>query len=222
MGGESDAGLLVSNDEGVSLSSGESFSVGVLQVSDVEAVKMPLNVDDLGNSSDVVSTGDVGEVSGFVFEPLRDLVLFQVELDSVSFVDFGVGESDGPAVVSDDVGDFVGTNSLSLDLEEFVSGFSVLDLDEGETSLDVVEKTVVLASLGEGDGIHDADGELEVFSSFIIDFDPSLFILNDEVGLAGSEGYFQVVPALIHMYLRTMERGRHSLSLWGPWLGLVA
>ena len=222
MGGESDAGLLVSNDEGVSLSSGESFSVGVLQVSDVEAVKMPLNVDDLGNSSDVVSTGDVGEVSGFVFEPLRDLVLFQVELDSVSFVDFGVGESDGPAVVSDDVGDFVGTNSLSLDLEEFVSGFSVLDLDEGETSLDVVEKTVVLASLGEVDGVHDADGELEVFSSFIIDFDPSLFILNDEVGLAGSEGYFQVVPALIHMYLRTMERGRHSLSLWGPWLGLVA
>jgi hypothetical protein len=31
-----------------------------------------------------------------------------------------------------------------------------------------------------------------------------------------------VVPAWGRTYLRMMERGRHSLSLWGPWLGLVA
>jgi hypothetical protein len=31
-----------------------------------------------------------------------------------------------------------------------------------------------------------------------------------------------VIPAWGIKYLRMIERGRHSLSLWGPWLGLNA
>jgi hypothetical protein len=32
----------------------------------------------------------------------------------------------------------------------------------------------------------------------------------------------EMVSMLLKKYLRRMERGRHSLNLWGPWLGLVA
>lgn len=220
--GKGDHGLLVSNDEHVSFSSGEGLSVGVLQVNNVEATEVSLDVQNLGDSADVVSAGDVGEVSGFIAEPLEDLVVLEVESDGISLVDFGVGEPDGSSVVSDDVGDLVGSNCFASDLEEFGFGFSFFDLGQGEPAFDVEEESVVFVGFGDGDDVHESDGESGVSSGFIINSDASFLILKDDVGFAASEGDLEVVPACCWEYLRMMERGRHSLSLWGPWLGLVA
>lgn len=220
--GKSDNGLLVSNDEDVSFSSGEGLSVRVLQVNDVKATEMSLNMEHLGDSADVVSSGNVSEMSWLVAEPFQDLVVLKVESDSISLVDLGVGEPDGSAVVGHDVGNLVGTNSFSLDLQELGFSLSFLDLGKGESALDVVEKSVVLVGLGDGDDVKESDGESGVSSGFIINSDASFLILKNDVGFAASECDFEVVPTCWREYLRMMERGRHSLSLWGPWLGLVA
>ena len=60
------------------------------------------------------------------------------------------------------------------------------------------------------------------FSDSIIDFDSGLLVLDDDVGFAAVEGDLEVLPGLGGNYLRMTPRGRHSLSLWGPWLGLLA
>lgn len=220
--GKSDEGLLVSDQENVGFPGWEGLSVGVLKVHNTDATEVSLDVDDLGDSADVVASSDVGKVSGLVGDPFDDLVLFEIVPDGVSLVDFGVGEPNGPCVVGDDVGDLVGTNSLFGHLQQLELGFSVFYLDEGESSLDVVEDSVVLVGFCDGEGIHDADGELDRSPDFIINSDSSLLVLDDDVGFARSEAEFEVVSTYNGGYLRMMARGRHSLSLWGPWLGLVA
>jgi hypothetical protein len=78
----------------------------------IERSEVTFNVDDLSNATDVVTTSDISEVTGFVFDPFDDLILFKIELDGITLVDFWVWESDGSGVVGDDVWDFVGTNSF--------------------------------------------------------------------------------------------------------------
>lgn len=43
---------------------------------DTDATEVFFNVEDLGDSADVVASGDVSEVAGFVLDPLGDLSLF--------------------------------------------------------------------------------------------------------------------------------------------------
>ncbi len=156
---------------------------------------MLLNMEDLAHSTDVVSSSDVGEVSGFVLVELNNGVLFKVELDGVALRDLGVGESDGARVVSDDVGFLVGTNNTSADLEKLGLGLVVLLLDEGEATLDVVKEAEALAGLGEGDHVHDAHGELDVTSNSVVDLDAGFLVLDDDVGFAAVEGNLEVVSA---------------------------
>jgi hypothetical protein len=220
--GKSDGGLLVADDENVGFSGGKGLALGVFQVDDVEATQVLFDVLDGGDSADVVSTGDVGEVAGLVGVPLDDLVLLKVEPESVTFVDFGVREPDGSSVVGNDVGGLVGTHEFALDLHKLDLGFGVLDLDGFESSLNVVEHSIVFVGLGDADDVHDANGELVVPSDFVIDLDTVLLVLANEGDFTAGDGVVKVVSAWMGMYLRTMLRGRHSLSLWGPWLGLVA
>ena len=92
-----------------------------------------------------------------------------------------------------DVGDFVGSNGLALDLQQFDLGLCLLDLDEGESSLDVVEHPVVLVGLDDGEDVHDTDGELGVPSDFIINFNAGFSVLQDEDDLAVGECQLEVV-----------------------------
>ncbi len=194
--GKSDQRLLGSDNENVGLSGGEGLAVAVLEMHDIEAAQVTLDVEDLADSTDVVSTGHVGEMSSLVADPLGDLVLLEVELDGVALVDFGVGEADGAGVVGDDVGDLVGSDGLALDLEELELGLGVLDLVEGDSALDVVQQSVVLVGLGDGDDVHDSHGELDVTSWLVIDLNAGLFILDDDVGFATSEGKSEAVPGV--------------------------
>ena len=149
---------------------------------DIIASQMSLNVKNLTDSADVVSSSDVSKVSGFIFVPFDNLVLFQIELDCISFGDIRVGESDGPAVVGDDIWNFVGSNSSSLDLEKFSFGLYFFKFDQGESSLDIIEESVALSGLGDGNNIHNTDWEFDVSSGSIVHFDSSLFVLDDDVG----------------------------------------
>lgn len=191
--GKSDGGFLVSDDENVRFSGGESLALGVSQVDNIETTQMSFDVLDGGNSTDVVSTSDIGEMSGFVGVPFQDLVLFKVVSEGISFVDFGVGESDGSAVVGDDVGSFVGTNKFALDFHELDFSFSIFYFNGFESSLDVVEKSEMFVGLGDGDDIHDTDGELVVPSDFVIDLDAVFFVLKNKSDFTAGNGVVKVI-----------------------------
>lgn len=138
VGWEGDLRLLVTNDEDVSTSGGESLSVGILQVDDIEGSQMSLNVEDGSDSTDVVTTGNVSQMSWLVRDPTDDLVVFKIVLDGVVFIDVWVWESDGSGIVGDDVWDLVGTDGFFDDLAELEVSFWALDADEGESSFFVV------------------------------------------------------------------------------------
>jgi hypothetical protein len=100
---------------------------------------MFLDVKDGSNSTDIVSTSNVSQMSGLVLNPRNNLVLFQIVLDRISLIDLRMSKSDGPGIVGDDVWDLVGSDSLGLDFKQFKFGLSILDLQQSESTLDVVK-----------------------------------------------------------------------------------
>ena len=156
---------------------------------------MLLDVEDGSDSTDVVSAGGVGQMSGFVADPADDLILFQIVFDWVSLFNIWVGESDGSGVVSDDVGDFIESDGFGLDLEKFEFGLSIFNFVENESTLDVIEESVALVGLDDGKDVLNSDGELGVGSDFIINFDAGLFIFANDGDLSAIEGELKMMSA---------------------------
>ena len=180
VGWEGDFRLFVSDDENVAASGGESLSVGVLQVDNIEAAQMSFDVKDSSDSTDVVTAGDVGQVSWLVGNPAHNSVVFQIILDWISLVNIWVWESDGSGVVGDDVWDLVGSDGFLDDLAELEVGFSAFDADEGEPALIIIQKSVVFAGLDDGQNVHNTDWEFGVSSDFMVDLKTCLLILGDD------------------------------------------
>src|ERR1700726_2167413 len=102
--GKSNQGFLATSDnENIGLSGSAALSIGILHVHDVVASQMFFNVDDLTDSADVVSAGDVASIADFILDPLQDLSGTDFVLDGISGFDFGVGEPDGSGIMGDDV-----------------------------------------------------------------------------------------------------------------------
>ena len=219
---KADDWLLVSDDEHVSNSGGEGLAVAVTNVGDIETSSVFFNVHQLTDSPNVVSAHDIAEFSGLVLNPGNNFSLFKIIVDCVSLVNIWVRESDSAGVVSDEVWDLVWSEGFSFDFQKLSFSFALLDADEGESTLLVIEHSVVFVGLDDGQHIHNSNWEFTISSDFIVDFKTCFFV-------HGYEGDFPVVksetksfPELKRINLITIERGKHSLSLWGPWLGLVA
>ena len=155
---------------------------------------MPFDVEDCSNSTDVVTASDVGQMSRFIGDPAYNLVVFQIVLDGVRFVDVWVWEPDGSGIVGDDVWDLVGSDGFLDNFTELEVGFSALDADEGESSLFIIQKSIVLSGLDDIEDVHDTDWELMVSSDFMIDFKSCLFILCDDGDLFTVSGQSESVP----------------------------
>lgn len=125
-----------------------------------DTTNVSLQIEDLGNSTDVVTSSNVGKMSWLILDPLDDLSLFKIVLDSVTLVYFRVRESNGSSIRCDNVGNFVGTNSFLDNLQQFKFGFSVFNFDQGESSLNIIEDSVVFVGFSDRNSIHNADWEL--------------------------------------------------------------
>lgn len=79
----------------------------------------------------------------------------------------------------------------ALDLAELVLGLLILDAVDGETALGVVDETEVLASLLDGDDIHEAGGVGDVGADLAIDLDEALH--HDGLGLTVVERILEAV-----------------------------
>jgi hypothetical protein len=85
---------------------------------------------------------------------VNNLVLDKVKLDSVVDLDGRVGVSDGSSVVGNEVGDTLGAELVLSDLEELEGGFLGGDSVDGESTLDVVKESEVLARLFDRDDVY--------------------------------------------------------------------
>ncbi len=119
----------------------------VLDVDDVEATNVLLTVRDDTATTPVATTGDEREVASIELDKVGDLALLDVETNSIVDLDQGVGVTDGAAVVGDNVRDTLVAEGDLADLEELVGSLLRRDAVDGETALDVVEETEVLARL---------------------------------------------------------------------------
>jgi len=156
-GQEGDDGLLaLSNDEEVAGPGGEGVASGVLDVGDVEATGVLLDVLEDTDSADVVSASDGDCGSVLEFNEAVDLSSLKIQLDCVVLLDIGVGEPEGPAVVGNNIGDLVSTHGLASDLAELEGGFFCINLVGLVSSLDIVKNTEELSSFLNSDNVHHA------------------------------------------------------------------
>lgn len=126
----------------------------VLDVNNVETTQVPLLVNDHTRSTHVTTASNHDDVSGLKLDVVNDFVLNEVELDSVVDLDGRVGVSDGSAIVGNDVGNALGTKLMLSNLKELESSLLGGDSVNGESTLDVVEETEVLARSLDGDNIY--------------------------------------------------------------------
>lgn len=120
---------------------------------DIESTNVLLPVYDNTSTSHVTTTSDNDDVTSIKLDKVADLASLKLKLDSVVNLDSGVGVTDGSSVVGHNVGNTTSTKSDLADLEELVGSLLRGDAVDGESALDVVEQTEVLARLFDGDNI---------------------------------------------------------------------
>lgn len=160
-------------------------------MNNVEATLVSLTVGDGADSAHVSTTGGHDDVSVLKLDERVDLAGGKVDLDGVVDLDGGIGVPDGSAVVGDKVGDSLLAELDTLDLAELVGSLLVGDSVDGESTLDVVDKSEVLAGLLELDHVHEASGEGGVGSHLAVDLDKSLH--QDGVDLSTVESVLETV-----------------------------
>jgi len=116
---------------------------------------VPLPVHDNTRPSHVSSSGNHNNVTNVELDVVDNLVVDQVELDGVVGLDDGVRVSDSSSVVGDEVGDTLLSELVSLDLQELEGGLLLGDSVDGESSLDIVQETEVLAGPLDRDDVHE-------------------------------------------------------------------
>lgn len=94
-------------------------------------------------------------------------------------LDVWVWESDGSAVVGNDIGDLVGAHSLSLDAAELELSLLGVNLVSLVSTLYVVEDSEVLSSSFDAHDVHNTKRELGVSSDLAVDLDESFLVFND-------------------------------------------
>jgi len=100
-------------------------------------------------------------------------------LEGIVDLDVGVGEPDGSAVVSYNVGDLVLAEGLLGHLAELVSSLVDVNGVGLEATFDVVEDTEVLTGLGDRHDVHEAKREPVVSSDLLVNLDVGIFVFAD-------------------------------------------
>ena len=194
--------------------SGKGPVQNVLDVDNVESTLVPLPVHNDTGPSHVSSSGDHDDVTDVKLDVVDNLVVDQVELDGVVGLDGGVGVTDGSSVVGDEVRDTLLSELVSLDLQELEGSLLGGDSVDGESTLDVVEETEVLARPLDRDDVHETGGVSLVGPDLAIDLDGPLG--HDGGNLTTGQGVLETVSEEDgegERFTELVRTGRRSGSL---------
>ena len=103
-------------------------------------------------------------------------------------------ETKGSCIMGNDVRNLLLADFLLSDFADLEGGLLSVDSVRLESSLYVIEHSVVLVCLDNGEDVHGTDGILNISSNFIINFESSLLVLGDYFGFATGQGEFEVIP----------------------------
>jgi hypothetical protein len=131
----------------------ESSVEDISNVDDREATQMFFGMHDHTGSTHVTTTGNHANVSNLELDVVDNFVLVKVKLDGVVDFDSWVRVSDGSTVVGDDVWDTLGTELVTTDFAELEAGLFGGNSVDGESTLDIVEESEVLAGSLNGDNV---------------------------------------------------------------------
>jgi len=174
-------------------------------VNDVEGTGVTINTSDDADATHVVTLGDHDGVTDLELDVTNNLTSGEVELDGVVDLDDGVSETDGATIVGGDVGDdsiladskgvaadgsLLGLANLD-DTAELEVSLNIVDLVKNELTLGGVEETEVLASLLDGDDIHETSGVVELGADLTVNLDVAA--LDDGEGLLAGKRVLQAV-----------------------------
>merc|ERR1712166_63407 len=163
--------MYFTNHENVGKTGSERVTTGILDVSDLVRTGMMFNVLKDTNATHVVTTSGENSCAVIELDNTVNITSFKVELDGVVLLNVGVGETDGTAVVGNNIWDLVLAENLSGDFAELEGSLLGVDGVGLEAALNVVENAEVLASLVDGNNILETEGELVVTSDFTVNLD---------------------------------------------------
>jgi len=184
-------GIGVSNDEDVVQTGGEGLAIGVTEGDNVERSGVLLHEGNGTHAASVATTGDHGKLAKLELNEINHLAGGDVDLDNVVHLHEGVGVSKGAAIVCDNKGDLLLGDLLALDLAELVLLLLIGDAVKHVCLLGVVDKTELVAGLGDLDDIHETSGEVGVGADLAIHLD--VLGLADHVGLLAGQSVLQSV-----------------------------
>lgn len=189
---EGDESLVsLSDDEDVGDASGEGVSSCILDVDDVRCSWETLTMSDDSNTTNVTTSGDVGQVSWLELDEVRNLLCVNVEDDGIVDLDVWVWVTDGASVCGGEHWNSLVEGADRADLAELEVSLSSLDSVDNITSLGIVEHAEILVSAVDGDNIHESSWELVAGSDLSVDADYSLG--EDLLGFGVVESVLQTV-----------------------------
>jgi len=181
----------LANNEYVGKAGGEGVASRVLNVDNVERTGVSFDARDGANTASVSAGSEHAQVANIELDEINLLASGKVYLNSVMLLDEGVGVSDGAAIVGGDEWDALLGQSLLVYTAELVLGFFTLDAVKDETALGVVKETEGVASLGDGDNIHETCGETFVSADLAVNLYKAFHA--DSVAFSLGEGVLKAV-----------------------------
>eukprot|EP00298_Acanthocystis_sp_HF-20_P004774 c15083_g1_i1.p2 GENE.c15083_g1_i1~~c15083_g1_i1.p2 ORF type:complete len:206 (-),score=-51.06 c15083_g1_i1:39-656(-) len=144
------------------------------------------------HTTDVIATGNHGNIASFELDELCDLASLEVNLDGVVDLDVGVGVADGATVMGHNVWHTTETELLSLDTAELELGLEAFtNAVEGEAALGVEQQTEVLLCLFHANNVHEASRVVGVSADLAVNLDESLHA--DSLDFLASQGVLETV-----------------------------
>lgn len=149
-----DQWLFSTNNKDVSDTSSKSSVKDILDMDDFKTTLMLFTMSNDTNTTHVITTSDIANISRVKLDKFSDFTSFQINLDGVVDLDQWVWVTDGTTIVSNGIWDSLGTELDLLHLGKLVLGFFFSDAMDGETTLDIIDETKVFTSLFNGDDIY--------------------------------------------------------------------
>jgi len=170
--------ILSRKHEDIGNTSGESTTLGILHMHNLEGANVLLATSDDTNTALILSTGDHTGSTSLELNDILGLASLDVHFDDIVELGKRIRVADGAAIVGDDVWDTLGTNSDRLHTSKLVrvlvgEGLAVQAV-QNETALGIVHHAEVLVGLVNGDNVHEATRVVGVGANLAIDLDEAL------------------------------------------------
>lgn len=166
--------VLFADDHDVCDTCGKFVSCVILQVDDLEGSWVLFAVHELSDTTNVLSSADHAQVTWLELDNLQDLSSGKFDLDGVVHLDGWIWESDSSSVVCNDEVDTLWSLDQFLHSAKLVGCFFSANGSENESSLGIVQQSVVLVQLIQTENIHESTWKGNISAGLCVHLDKSL------------------------------------------------